>query len=150
MAIIAVFVAGLMVGRTPEYLGKKIEAREMKLAMLAVLDLCRWSCSASSAPPCCCQTALDSLGNGGPHGLSEILYAYASSNGNNGSAFAGLNGNTLWFNTTLGLAMLLGRFAYVVPVLAHRRLARGEEEDPGRRPAPSRPTGRCSSACSSA
>ena len=117
VAIIAVFVAGLMVGRTPEYLGKKIEVSEMKLAMLAVLiyPLVVLGFSGASV---LLQTALDSLGNSGPHGLSEIIYAYASTNANNGSAFAGLNGNTLWFNTTLGLAMLLGRFAYVVPVLA--------------------------------
>jgi K+-transporting ATPase ATPase A chain len=117
VAIIAVFVAGLMVGRTPEYLGKKIEVREMKLAMLAVLvyPLVVLGFSGASV---LVQTALDSLGNGGPHGLSEIIYAYASTNANNGSAFAGLNGNTLWFNSTLGLAMLFGRFAYVVPVLA--------------------------------
>ncbi len=117
VAIIAVFVAGLMVGRTPEYLGKKIEVREMKLAMLAVLiyPLIVLGFSGASV---LLQTALDSLNNNGPHGLSEILYAYASANANNGSAFAGLNGNTLWFNSTLGIAMLLGRFAYVVPVLA--------------------------------
>ena len=117
VAIVAVFVAGLMVGRTPEYLGKKIETREMKLAMLAVLiyPLIVLGFSAASV---LLQTALDSLGNSGPHGLSEILYAYASTNANNGSAFAGLNGNTDWFNTTLGLAMLVGRFAYAIPVLA--------------------------------
>ncbi len=117
VAIIAVFIAGLMVGRTPEYLGKKIEVREMKLSMLAVLvyPLVVLGFVGASV---LLQTALDSLGNGGPHGLSEILYAYASTNANNGSAFAGLNGNTLWFNTTLGLAMLIGRFAYVIPVLA--------------------------------
>jgi len=117
VAVIAVFVAGLMVGRTPEYLGKKIEVREMKLAMLAVLiyPLVVLGLSGASV---LLQTALDSLGNSGPHGLSEIVYAYASTNANNGSAFAGLNGNTLWFNSTLGTAMLLGRFAYVVPVLA--------------------------------
>src|SRR5579863_5450412 len=117
VAIIALFVAGLMLGRTPEYLGKKIETREMKLAMLAVLSypLVVLGFSAASVE---LKTALDSLGNTGPHGLSEIIYAFASTNANNGSAFAGLNGNTPWFNTTLGLAMLLGRFAYVVPVLA--------------------------------
>ena len=117
VAIIAVFVAGLMVGRTPEYLGKKIETREMKLAMLAVLiyPLVVLGFAGASV---LLQTALDSLNNSGPHGLSEIIYAYASANANNGSAFAGLNGNTLWFNSTLGIAMLLGRFAYVVPVLA--------------------------------
>jgi K+-transporting ATPase ATPase A chain len=117
VAIIAVFVAGLMVGRTPEYLGKKIETREMKLAMLAVLIYPLVVLGFSGAAVLL-QTALDSLNNSGPHGLSEILYAYASTNANNGSAFAGLNGNTLWFNSTLGIAMLLGRFAYVVPVLA--------------------------------
>jgi potassium-transporting ATPase potassium-binding subunit len=117
VAIIAVFVAGLMVGRTPEYLGKKIETREMKLAMLAVL-IYPFVVLGFSGVAVLLQTALDSLNNSGPHGLSEILYAYASTNANNGSAFAGLNGNTLWFNSTLGIAMLLGRFAYVVPVLA--------------------------------
>jgi K+-transporting ATPase ATPase A chain len=117
LAILAVFVAGLMVGRTPEYLGKKIEAREMKLAMLAVLIYPLIVLGFASASVLL-QTALDSRNNLGPHGLSEIIYAYASANANNGSAFAGLNGDTVWFNTTLGLAMLLGRFAYVVPVLA--------------------------------
>jgi K+-transporting ATPase ATPase A chain len=116
MAILAVFVAGLMVGRTPEYLGKKIEAREIKLAMLAVLVLplaiLGFTSAAALLP-----AALDSLANSGPHGLSELLYAYSSAAGNNGSAFAGLNANTPWFNTTLGIAMLLGRFAYVVPVM---------------------------------
>jgi K+-transporting ATPase ATPase A chain len=117
VAIIAVFVAGLMVGRTPEYLGKKIEVREMKFAMLAVLIYPMVVLGFGGASVLL-QTALDSLNNTGPHGLSEIVYAFASANANNGSAFAGLNGNTLWFNTTLGLAMLLGRFAYVIPVLA--------------------------------
>src|ERR1700723_3430711 len=117
VAIIAVFVAGLMVGRTPEYLGKKIETREMKLAMLAVLIYPLVVLGFSGAAVLL-QTALDSMNNSGPHGLSEVIYAYASANANNGSAFAGLNGNTLWFNTTLGLVMLLGRFAYVIPVLA--------------------------------
>jgi potassium-transporting ATPase potassium-binding subunit len=117
LAIIAVFVAGLMVGRTPEYLGKKIEAREMKLAMLAVL-IYPLSVLGFSAASVMLKTGLDSLNNAGPHGLSEIVYAFASTNANNGSAFAGLSGNTLWFNTTLGLAMFFGRFAYVIPVLA--------------------------------
>ena len=117
LAVIAVFVAGLMVGRTPEYLGKKIETREMKLAMLAVL-IYPLTVLGFSAASVLVKSALDSLGNSGPHGLSEILYAFASTNANNGSAFAGLSGNTPWFNTTLGLAMFLGRFAYVVPVLA--------------------------------
>jgi K+-transporting ATPase ATPase A chain len=117
VAIIAVFVAGLMVGRTPEYLGKKIEAREMKLAMFAVL-IYPLAVLGFTAAAVMLQTGLDSLNNAGPHGLSEILYAYASANANNGSAFAGLNGDTPWFNTTLGIVMLSGRFAYVIPVLA--------------------------------
>jgi K+-transporting ATPase ATPase A chain len=117
VAVIAVFVAGLMVGRTPEYLGKKIESREMKLAMFAVLIYPMVVLGFSGAAVLL-KTALDSLNNAGPHGLSEIIYAYASTNANNGSAFAGLNGATPWFNTTLGLAMLLGRFAYAIPVLA--------------------------------
>ncbi len=121
VAIIAVFIAGLMVGRTPEYLGKKIETREMKLAMLAVLiyPLVVLGFAAASV---LLQSQLDPDGawltNSGPHGLSEILYAYASQNANNGSAFGGLSGNNLWFNSTGGFAMFLGRFAYVIPVLA--------------------------------
>lgn len=117
IAILTDFIAGLMVGRTPEYLGKKIEAREMKLAMLALLILplaiLGFSAAAAMLP-----NALASLANAGPRGLSEILYAYSSAAGNNGSAFAGLSANTPWYNTTLGIAMLLGRFAYVVPVMA--------------------------------
>jgi K+-transporting ATPase ATPase A chain len=116
-AILAVFVAGLMVGRTPEYLGKRIEAREIKLAILAVLVL-PLAILGFSAVAALLPAALSSLANAGPHGLSEILYAYSSAAGNNGSAFAGLNANTAWFNTTLGIAMLAGRFAYVVPVMA--------------------------------
>jgi len=117
MALLAVFVAGLMVGRTPEYLGKKIEAREMKLAMLAllVLPICILGFTSIAVV---LPAAVASIANSGPHGLSEILYAYSSATGNNGSAFAGLNANTPWFNTTLGLAMMFGRFAYVVPVMA--------------------------------
>ena len=117
MALIAVFVAGLMVGRTPEYLGKKVEAREIKFAMLAVLilPLCILGFSAVAAV---LPLALKGLENAGPHGLSEILYAYSSATGNNGSAFAGLSANTPYWNTTLGIAMLLGRFAYMIPVLA--------------------------------
>jgi K+-transporting ATPase ATPase A chain len=117
LAVVAVFVAGLMVGRTPEYLGKKIETREMKLAMLAVL-IYPLSVLGFTAVSVMLKTGLDSLANAGPHGLSEIFYAFASANDNNGSAFAGLTANTLWYNTTLGLAMFFGRFAYVVPVLA--------------------------------
>ncbi|CAN7526672.1 potassium-transporting ATPase subunit KdpA [Phenylobacterium sp. LjRoot219] len=117
LALIAVFVAGLMVGRTPEYLGKKVEAREIKYAMLAVLIL-PLSILGFAAVAAVLPMALKGLANPGPHGLSEILYAYSSATGNNGSAFAGLTANSPWWNTTLGLAMLLGRFAYVVPVLA--------------------------------
>ncbi len=117
MAVLAVFVAGLMVGRTPEYLGKKIEAREVQLAMLAVLVLplliLGFSAVAAVLP-----MALESLANAGPHGLSEILYAYTSASANNGSAFAGLSADTPWWNTTLGLAMLAGRYPGVVLMLA--------------------------------
>jgi K+-transporting ATPase ATPase A chain len=117
MALIAVFVAGLMVGRTPEYLGKKVEAREIKYAMLAVLILplaiLGFASVAAILP-----VALKGLANPGAHGLSEILYAYTSATGNNGSCFCGLSANTPWWNTTLGIAMLLGRFAYAIPVLA--------------------------------
>ena len=116
-AILSVFVAGLMVGRTPEFLGKKIEAREMKLAMLAVLIL-PLAILGFSAVAAMLPTALASLANAGPHGLSELLYAYSSAAGNNGSAFAGLNANTPWFNVTTGVAMALGRFGYAVPVMA--------------------------------
>lgn len=117
MAIIAVFVAGLMVGRTPEYLGKKIEVAEVKMAILAVLIL---PCTilGFSAISAVLPAGLAGLANAGPHGLSEIIYAYSSAAGNNGSAFAGLSANTPWWNTTLGLAMLLGRFAYIVPMMA--------------------------------
>jgi K+-transporting ATPase ATPase A chain len=117
MAIIAVFVAGLMVGRTPEYLGKKIEVAEVKMAILAVLIL---PCAilGFSAIAAVLPVALSGLGNAGPHGLSEIIYAYSSAAGNNGSAFGGLSANSPWWNTTLGLAMLLGRFAYIVPMMA--------------------------------
>lgn len=117
MALIAVFVAGLMVGRTPEYLGKKVEAREIKYAMLAVLIL-PLAILGFSAVAAVLPVALKGLANPGAHGLSEILYAYTSATANNGSAFAGLSANTPWWNTTLGIAMLLGRFAYVMPVLA--------------------------------
>ena len=116
-AVLAVFVAGLMVGRTPEFLGKKIEGREMKFAMLAVLILplaILGFTSVSAMLP----GAVASIGTAGPHGLSEILYAYSSAAGNNGSAFGGLSANTPWYNTTLGISMLLGRFGYALPVLA--------------------------------
>jgi K+-transporting ATPase ATPase A chain len=115
--VLSVFIAGLMVGRTPEYLGKKIEAREMKIVMLYVLifPLLILAFSAWSAVV---PYGLSSLNNTGPHGLSEILYAYSSAAGNNGSAFAGLNANTPWYNVTQGLAMLAGRFLMIIPVLA--------------------------------
>lgn len=115
--LLSVFIAGLMVGRTPEYLGKKIEGREIKLAMLYVLvfPLLILGLSAWSAVT---PYGVSSLNNTGPHGLSEILYAYASGAGNNGSAFAGLNANTPWWNVTLAIAMLVGRFFMIVPVLA--------------------------------
>jgi K+-transporting ATPase ATPase A chain len=117
MVVLTVFIAGLMVGRTPEYLGKKIEGKEMKLAMLYVLifpliilGLSAW---ASVAP-----YGTSSLNNAGPHGLSEIMYAYSSQAGNNGSAFAGLSGNTRFWNITGGFAMLIGRFLMIVPAVA--------------------------------
>ncbi len=116
MALVAVFVAGLMVGRTPEYLGKKIEAREMKLAMLAVLILTA-SILCFAGVAAVLPIALKTVSASGPHGLSEILYAYTSASGNNGSAFAGLGSNTYW-NVTMAIAMWLGRFGYAVPVLA--------------------------------
>jgi potassium-transporting ATPase potassium-binding subunit len=116
-ALLSVFVSGLMVGRTPEFLGKKIEGREMKYAMLAVLVL-PLAILGFTAVSAMLPFAVASVGTAGPHGLSEILYAFTSAAGNNGSAFGGLTGNTTWYNTTLGIAMLLGRFAYVVPVMA--------------------------------
>jgi K+-transporting ATPase ATPase A chain len=116
-ALLAVFVAGLMVGRTPEYLGKKVQAREIKLAMLAVLVLPA-TILGFTAISMVLPMATASLAHAGPHGLTEMLYAYTSAAGNNGSAFGGLTADTPWLNTTLGIAMLLGRFAYVVPVMA--------------------------------
>ena len=115
--IISVFVAGLMVGRTPEYVGKKIEAKEVKMAMLAILILplmyLGWTAAAVVIPP-----AVASMANPGPHGFSEVLYAYTSQTANNGSAFAGLTGNTLWYNITGGVAMLVGRFWMIIPAMA--------------------------------
>ena len=116
-AVLAVFVAGLMVGRTPEYLGKKIGAKEIKMAMLAVLIL-PVAILGFSALSAVLVSGKTGVLNAGPHGLSEILYAFTSAGGNNGSAFAGLTADSPWYNTTLGIAMLLGRFAYVVPVMA--------------------------------
>jgi K+-transporting ATPase ATPase A chain len=116
-AIVAVFVAGLMVGRTPEYLGKKIEAKEVKMAMLAILIL-PLSILGFTAIAVVLKPGLNGLANAGPHGFSEALYAYTSATGNNGSAFAGLSANTPFWNTTLGLAMWIGRFLFIVPMLA--------------------------------
>src|SRR5215471_843404 len=117
MIVLTVFIAGLMVGRTPEYLGKKIESKDVKLAMLyvlifalSILVLSAWGSIASYG------TAR--LGNSGPHGLSEIVYAFTSTTGNNGSAFAGLSGNAPWYNTVLGINMLVGRFLMIIPMMA--------------------------------
>ncbi len=115
--VLAVFLAGLMVGRTPEYLGKKIEAYDVKVSVLAVLVLCL-SILAFAAWATVSSWGIAGLNNTGPHGLSELLYAYSSAVGNNGSAFAGLSANTPWLNITLGIAMLFGRFLFIVPVLA--------------------------------
>ena len=115
--IIAIFVAGLMVGRTPEYVGKKIEAREVKMAMLAILILplmiLGWTAIAAVNPQ-----ALPQLGNPGPHGFSEMLYLYSSSTGNNGSAFGGITANTVFFNITGAVAMFVGRFWMIIPAMA--------------------------------
>ncbi|HEU4381379.1 MAG TPA: potassium-transporting ATPase subunit KdpA [Hyphomicrobiaceae bacterium] len=115
--IIAIFVAGLMVGRTPEYVGKKIEAREVKMAMLAILILplmyLGWTAAAVVIP-----SAVASMANAGPHGFTEVLYAYTSQTANNGSAFAGLTGNTPWYNITGAIAMLVGRFWMIIPAMA--------------------------------
>jgi K+-transporting ATPase ATPase A chain len=115
--ILTVFIAGLMVGRTPEYLGKKIQKFEVQMAIVAVLApnvvILLFAAVASVTNP-----GLSSLNNPGPHGLSEILYAYASAAGNNGSAFAGLNANTVFYNLTIGIGMLIGRFGIIIPVMA--------------------------------
>jgi K+-transporting ATPase ATPase A chain len=115
--VLTVFVAGLMVGRTPEYVGKKVEAKEVKMAMLAILILplmiLGWTAIAVVYPP-----AVASMANAGPHGFSEVLYAYSSQTGNNGSAFAGLSGNTLFYNVTGAIAMFIGRFWMIVPAMA--------------------------------
>ncbi|MCI0486457.1 MAG: potassium-transporting ATPase subunit KdpA, partial [Blastocatellia bacterium] len=117
MVVLTVFIAGLMVGRTPEYLGKKIEAKEVKMAMLyalifalSILVLTAWASLIDAG--------LSSRNNTGPHGLSEILYAYTSGTGNNGSAFAGLNANTPWYNTTIGVSILIGRYLMIIPMMA--------------------------------
>jgi K+-transporting ATPase ATPase A chain len=116
-AILSVFIAGLMVGRTPEYLGKKIEAKEVKMAMLAILIL-PLSILGFSAVATVAKEGLAGIANAGPHGFTEVLYAYTSATGNNGSAFAGLSANTLFYNSTLGFAMLIGRFLMAIPALA--------------------------------
>jgi potassium-transporting ATPase potassium-binding subunit len=116
-AIVAMFVAGLMVGRTPEYLGKKLESKEVKMTILSLLSLplsiLGWTALATVVP-----AGLAGIANTGPHGFSEILYAYTEGTGNNGSAFAGLSANTLFYNLTIGFAMLIGRFIMVIPLLA--------------------------------
>src|SRR5471032_1314787 len=116
-AILAVFIAGLMVGRTPEYLGKKIEAKEVKMAMLAVLIL-PLSILGFAAIATVAEAGLAGPANAGAHGFSEILYAFTSGTGNNGSAFAGISANTMFYNTTIGLAMFIGRFLMIVPMVA--------------------------------
>ena len=115
--ILAVFIAGLMVGRTPEYLGKKIESYDVKMAMLAILIL-TFTILGFSALAIIKPFGTSSISNPGPHGLSQVLYAYVSSAGNNGSAFSGLNVNTMWYNTSTAVAQLLGRFFMIIPVLA--------------------------------
>jgi K+-transporting ATPase ATPase A chain len=115
--ILAVFIAGLMVGRTPEYLGKKIEAYDVKMAMLSVL-VSSLTILIFAAIAVVSKFGIAGISNPGPHGLSQILYTYTSSVGNNGSAFAGINANTLWYNTSTAAAMLLGRFFVVIPILA--------------------------------
>src|SRR6478752_1969023 len=117
MVIVGVFVAGLMVGRTPEYLGKKIEAKEVKMAMLGILIL-PLSMLAFTAISVVLPIGVSSMANAGPHGFSEALYLFTSSTANNGSAFAGMTGNTLWYNTTGGIAMLMGRYFVIVPMMA--------------------------------
>jgi K+-transporting ATPase ATPase A chain len=116
-AIVAVFVAGLMVGRTPEYLGKKIEAKEVKMAMLAILCL-PLAMLGFTAISVVLPFGVSSIWNPGPHGFSEVLYAYTSAAANNGSAFGGLSGNTPWYNITLGIGMLMGQFLVIIPALA--------------------------------
>src|SRR6202163_580740 len=127
--IVSIFVAGLMVGRTPEYVGKKIEAREVKMAMLAILVLplmyLGWTAVAVVYPP-----ALASMANAGPHGFTEVLYAYTSATGNNGSAFAGLSGNTFFYNLTLAASMFVGRFFMIIPAMAMAGSLAGKKSIP--------------------
>jgi len=115
--VLAVFIAGLMVGRTPEYLGKKIESYDVKMAMLAVLIL-TFTILGFSAVSVVKPYGTVGISNPGPHGLTQILYAYVSSTGNNGSAFGGLSANTFWYDTTTGTAQLLGRFFMIIPIMA--------------------------------
>jgi K+-transporting ATPase ATPase A chain len=114
--VLSVFIAGLMVGRTPEYVGKKIETHEVKLAMLAVLILA-FCILVGSGAAAATKVGTSSLNNDGPHGLTELTYAFTSAAGNNGSAFAGLNANTKFYNITLGLAMFFGRFLMIIPMM---------------------------------
>jgi K+-transporting ATPase ATPase A chain len=127
--VLAIFVAGLMVGRTPEYVGKKIEAREVKMAMLAILVLplmyLGWTSVAVVLP-----SAVASMANAGPHGFTEVLYAFTSATGNNGSAFAGLSGNTFFYNLTLASAMFVGRFFMIVPAMAMAGSLAGKKSIP--------------------
>src|ERR1019366_9810731 len=117
LVVVSIFIAGLMVGRTPEYVGKKIEAKEVKMAMLAILAMplmmLGWTAVAAINPQ-----ALTQLGNAGPHGFSEMLYLYVSSTGNNGSAFGGITANTVFFNLTGAVAMFVGRFFMIIPAMA--------------------------------
>jgi potassium-transporting ATPase potassium-binding subunit len=117
LVILSVFIAGLMVGRTPEYLGKKIQAAEMKLVVLYILAM-PLAVLGFAAASIVLKSALNSLANPGPHGLTEVLYAFGSTGNNNGSAFAGLTTATQWYDTTLGIAMLIGRFFLIIPVMA--------------------------------
>jgi K+-transporting ATPase ATPase A chain len=127
--VLAIFVAGLMVGRTPEYVGKKIEAREVKMAMLAILVLplmyLGWTSVAVVLP-----SAAAAMNNAGPHGFTEVLYAYVSSTGNNGSAFAGLSGNTFFYNLTLASSMFVGRFFMIIPAMAMAGSLAGKKSIP--------------------
>jgi K+-transporting ATPase ATPase A chain len=115
--LITVFLAGLMIGRTPEYLGKKLDARDATWAVIGVL-IPNVACLIPAAISVMLPTGLASLNNGGPHGLSEILYAFAQASQNNGSAFAGLNANTVWYNTSIGIVIVIGRFIPIVAALA--------------------------------
>jgi K+-transporting ATPase ATPase A chain len=127
--VLSIFVAGLMVGRTPEYVGKKIEAREVKMAMLAILVLpvmyLGWTAVGVVLP-----SAVSAMNNAGPHGFTEVLYAYVSSTGNNGSAFAGLSGNTFFYNLTLASAMFVGRFFMIIPAMAMAGSLAGKKSIP--------------------